>query len=841
MMGGALVSVRRACIAWLLLLIAGTVPSAQTPARRPATPAASPAARAMNAGQYDEVERLLKAATDPASIALRARAQIAQGHYQDARTLLTPPASAQPDSDAALELGLLELYLGQRADGIRRLRLLAGRLAPRTAADYFRLARAASALASFEDAQAFKEANGFFRDANKLAPDDPDINAAWGGLFLDKHNPADAMKSFQEALKVDENNVDALIGAAQVNTGMNPPAARAALERALKVNPNSVAAHLLQAELALDDRERDAARESIKKALAVNPNSLEARSLVAALARLDDQSAEFEKLSQDVLKINPSYGEVYRVAGDHLARNYRFDEAVEQVQRAIKLDPDNTRAYSDLGTHLLRTGDEKGARVALERAFKGDSFDQTTFNQLDLLDTIDKFVTITDGDIIMRLDPAEAGVMREYAMPLAKQALATLQKQYEFKVTGPILIEMFPKHDQFAVRTIGLPGFIGALGACFGRVVTLDSPNARDPGEFHWGETLWHEIAHVITLQMSKNRLPRWLSEGLSVWEERRARPEWGREMDLAFAQAINEDKILKLKVLNEGFSDPRMISLSYYQSSLVVDHIVDTYGEPKLRDLIRSYGEGYETEMAVKEVLGVSLDQLQTGFDARLEKQYASLRKSLQTPKIEAKPTVDDLKKLAESNPESFAVQMQLGMALHQAKDPKSAIQAFERASKLAPTATGDNNPNKMIAAIAGETKDTSRQIQALDDLLKVDSADVESARQLATLLAPLKDDRRSEEAYRRVIGIDPFDREAQAAYGRLAMKRKENDAAQRAFRAVLARNPPDRATAHVDLAEAYAAAGKPAEAKKEVLAALEIAPSFERAQDLLLKIAQP
>jgi tetratricopeptide (TPR) repeat protein len=839
---GALLSVRRACTAWLLLLIAGTVPSAQTPAQRQqAAPTASPASRALNAGQYDEVERLLKSATDPASIAVRARAQIAQGRYQEAQTLLTPVASAQPDSDAALELGLLELYLGHRAEGIRRLRLLAGRLSPRTARDYFRLARAASALASFEDAQAFKEANSFFRDANKLAPDDVEINTAWGELFLDKHNPADAMKSFAEALKVDENHVDALIGAAQVNSGMNPPAARAALEKALKINPNSVPAHLLRAELALDDRERDAARESITKALAVNPNSLEARSLVAALARLDDQSAEFEKLSQEVLKINPSYGEVYRVAGDHLARNYRFDEAVEQVQRAIKLDPDNTRAYSDLGTHLLRTGDEKGARVALERAFKGDSFDQTTFNQLDLLDTIDKFVTITDGDIIMRLDPAEVGVMREYAMPLAKQALATLQKQYEFKVAGPILIEMFPKHDQFAVRTIGLPGFIGALGACFGRVVTLDSPNARDPGEFHWGETLWHEIAHVITLQMSKNRLPRWLSEGLSVYEERRARPEWGREMDVAFAQAINEDKVLKLKVLNEGFSDPRLISLSYYQASLVVDHIVDTYGEPKLRDLIRSYGEGYETEMAVKEVLGVSLDQLQTGFDARLEKQYASLRKSLQTPKLEAKPTVDDLKKLAESNPESFAVQMQLAVALHQAKDPKGAIQALERASKLAPTATGDNNPNKMIAAIAGESKDTARQIQALEELLKVDSADIESARQLATLLAPLKDDRRSEEAYRRVVGIDPFDRDAQAAYGRLALKRKDNDAAQRAFRAALASNPPDRATAHVDLAEAYAAAGRPAEAKKEVLAALEIAPSFERAQDLLLKVAQP
>ena len=837
----ALLSVRRACIAWVLLLAAGTVPSAQAPASRQTSPTSNPAARALNSGQFDEVERLLKGATDAGSVALRARAQIAQGRYSEAQTLLTAVASAQPDSEAALELGLLELYLGRRQDGIRRLRQLTGRLDPRTAQDYFRLARAATALAGFQDAQAFKEANSFFRDANRLAPDDADINAAWGRLFLDKHNPADAMKSFGEALRVDENHVAALIGAAQVNSGMNPPAARAALERALKINPNSVPAHLLQAELELDDRERESARASIKKALSINPSSLEARSLEAAIARLEDKTAEFDRLVQDVLEINPNFGEVYRVAGDHLARNYRFDEAVTLVRRALTLDSENTRAYADLGTHLLRTGDEPGARIALERAFKSDAFDQSVFNQLDLLDTIDKFVTITDGDIIMRLDPGEVGVMREYAMPLAKEALQTLQKQYEFKVTGPILIEMFPKHDQFAVRTIGLPGFIGALGACFGRVVTLDSPNARDPGDFHWGETLWHEIAHVITLQMSNNRIPRWLSEGISVWEERRAQPEWGREMDMAFAQALNEDKILKLNVLNEGFSDPQLISLSYYQASLVVDHIVDTYGEPALRRFIREYGEGLETEAAVKEALGVSLDQLQTGFDARLEKQYATLRKSLQTPKFENKPTLDDLKKAAETNPESFAVQMQLAMALHQAKDPKAAIQALERASKLAPTATGDNNPNRMIAAIANEMKDDTRTIQALEAVVKTDSADLESARRLATLLEPLGDAKRSEDAYRRVVGIDPFDRDAQAAYGRLALKRKDNDTAQRAFRAVLASNPPDRAQAHVDLAEAYVSAGQVPEAKKEILAALEIAPSFERAQDLLLKVVEP
>ena len=38
-------------------------------------------------------------------------------------------------------------------------------------------------------------------------------------------------------------------------------------------------------------------------------------------------------------------------------------------------------------------------------------------------------------------------------------------------------------------------------------------------------DVLWHEFAHVITLTATKNRMPRWLSEGISVYEERQAQP----------------------------------------------------------------------------------------------------------------------------------------------------------------------------------------------------------------------------------------------------------------------------------------------------------------------------
>jgi tetratricopeptide (TPR) repeat protein len=820
--------IRQAAVVVVLLLLGGPMPSAQT------TPEAL-----LNLGRYDEVESQLRGATDAPSVALRARAAIALGRYAEAEKLLTGPAAAQPASDAALELGRLQLYIGKRTDGIRTLNRLTDTVRGQAAADVLRKALAARALAEFQDADAFHEANTLFREANRLAPDDAVINNAWGELLLDKYNLQDALKSFEAAIKSDPAFVAPQIGVATLAAQGNPPMAKRALDQALKLNPRSVPALLLQAEMALDSRERAAARTLIQQALEVNPNSLEAHALLGAVAFLDGRQDEFERQVQKALSINPVYGDVYRVAGEHAGRNYRFDEAAALTMRALTIDPNNTQASIDLGSHLLRTGDEAGARVALERAFKGDPFHDTTKNSLELLDALDKYVTITEGDMVIRISPEEAPVMREHLVPLAKEALAALSKRYQFTPKGPILVEMFPEHDDFAVRTIGLPGFVGALGACFGRVVTLDSPRARSrPGEFSWQETLWHEMAHVITLQMSNNRLPRWLSEGASVFEERRARPEWGREMDLEYVVALNENKLLKLDAIGEGFSDPELISLTYYQASHVVEHLIETYGEPSFWALLRAYGRGLETDAAMKEIYGITVAELQTAFDARMDKQYAGLRAALKRPEFKGTPGLEDLKIMAAANPGSFPVQMQLGVELRKAKDPAGAIAAFERALKLAPSAGGPNSPNAMIASVSVEQKDTPRAIRALEAHVRLDPSDIESARTLATLLEPAGDPARIEDAWGRVAAIDPFDTRAQSAVGRLALRRKDTDTALRAFRSALATNPPDRASAHTDLAEAYIQGGQLGEAKRQAVSALEIAPSFERAQDLLLTI---
>ena len=87
------------------------------------------------------------------------------------------------------------------------------------------------------------------------------------------------------------------------------------------------------------------------------------------------------------------------------------------------------------------------------------------------------------------------------------------------KLPGPVQVEVYPDHEDFAVRTMGMPG-LGALGVTFGEVVAMDSPSGAQPGYFHWASTLWHEMSHVFILTATNHRVPRWFTEGLAVHEE---------------------------------------------------------------------------------------------------------------------------------------------------------------------------------------------------------------------------------------------------------------------------------------------------------------------------------
>jgi tetratricopeptide (TPR) repeat protein len=807
--------------------------------RAPVVPPSQQLVRALNEGRYDEVAGLAARldAQNPSIAALVARAAIARGRYQEAETLLSPIAERAPTSDAALELGLLLKMLGrpEAAPMLTRVAAIA-----ETANNPAELARGARALRALDRAQ---EANSAYRDAMAAAQTSAAIDTAWGELFLEKYKNREALSSFQGALKDDPRWEPALLGAAKALAADNPPEAVALARKALEINPSNPATHVFLAQQAVDAGRRDEARKSLRQALDVNPASLEAHALLAGLEFVDDNQAEYEATVAKTLAIAPNYGEVYRATAELASHNFRYDDAAALIRRAVALDPNNPRYLGDLGIHLLRTGDEAEARQALEAAFKLDPFNAVSYNLLSMLDTLDTFDTTRDGDLVFRMAKAEAPVLQEYAVPLAKEAISTLSKKYGFTPRGPILIEIFSKHDDFAVRIAGLPGMIGALGVCFGRVVAMDSPRAM-PGTFQWEATLWHELAHVITMQMSNYRIPRWLTEGISEYEEKLARPEWSRGMDMTFASMLNRGETPKLRDLNAAFTDPKLITVGYFQASLLVDHIVNTYGEDRLKALIRAYSEGLSTDAALKAALDTDFDTMQAGFDQALDRRFGKLRAALQVPVDSPlnKLPADQLAALAQEHPGSYPIQMMHASALRKAGQHDEAVPVLERAAALAPMATGDDSPYAQIADIAVEKKDTARAIAALEALMEWDFDNIEAARQLAGLLrdSGVTDPARLQPVYKRITAIDPFDADAHGALGRIAMKANQPETAVREFKTVVALGPVDQAAAHTDLAESYLQSGKRVEARRQTLAALEIAPSYERAQSLLLKLTE-
>lgn len=768
--------------------------------------------------------------TDPARAVALALVDMFEGRDAEAYARLLPVANRQPLGDAAVELGLLELRTGRNDDGFRRLDRIASNRQLNTPDDYFRLARAAVGI------NEFPLANDAFQRIDSVPS--AEMQTAWADMWLRRHRPGDAVISYERALQHDAEWVPAIIGLSRAVADENPPGARELLQKALAQAPDHPDVHLALAEQQLEGEDVEAAEASLAKIAAVRAGSVDEAALRAAVAYKRSGMAGAEAAVQAVAAINPRSSLGYRAAGEQAARQYRFDDAAALTRKAVAIDPRDPFAQFNLGLYLMRTGDEAAARTALDTSWELDNSSPFTKNLLDVLDVVDRFEVVPHGPFIFKFAREEAAVMRAYALPLADQAYELFATRYGVRPDQPILVEVFPEHDDFAVRTLGLPGLVGALGACFGRVVTMDSPRARPPGDFSWQATLWHELAHVFTLHASDFRVPRWLTEGASVYEEHLRNPAWGRELTLEFARELGEGRTFGVKNLPQAFKRPESLALAYFEASLLVEHLVAQSGEAGLRTLLQAYADGADDAAAFTRAFGQSVDQADASFRAFVDARYGALREAMRVPDPKLDPSnLADLRARAAAAPGNFVVQWTLGRALIRAEDFEGARAPLERAAALAPMASGEASPRALLATIAEVQKDPERARREWRALLEYDHTNIVAARRLADLAAAAKATDDEDRALRLIAELDPFDAGVHGKLGRRLMAKGEHAAALVEFDAALAVGPANRAEARTDRAEALLALGRRAEARREVMLALEDAPTFARAQDVLLE----
>lgn len=645
----------------------------------------------------------------------------------------------------------------------------------------------------------------------------------WGMLFHQRFNNPEAVNLFNEALKQDSGIAQAYLGLAMVSADGFDGKATEYAAKAIAADPKLVEAHELLADLALEDAKPQEAVKEARAAIALAPyeggsDALDAMAILAAANVLEDKNADADDWIAKIKAVNPGYGEGYAIVGRHLVLNRRYPEGVAYYGKAVEADPKLWSARSNLGVNLMRMGEEDEPRKQLELSYNNGQTDAATTNSLRLLDSYKNFVTYKDETTILRLRKNEADLLRPYFADQLHKSIATYEKKYKMKLGRPVQLEVYPDHDDFAVRTTGMPG-LGALGVTFGDVVAMDSPSGRKPGDFNWGATMWHEMSHVFILSATNFRVPRWFTEGIAVHEEGQVDSRWANRLTPEVIAAIRDKKLLSVTEMDQGFIFPKypdQVLVSYWQAGTICDYISEKWGNDGLLEMVHSFAALKTTPETIQSTFHVSPEEFDKGYSAWLDKRVGATVASFDVWRTQLKSLVK----------------------MGQAKEDDAVIAAAPAVLKLYPDYVGDANAYEYLAAAQTAKGNKQDAADVLAEYEKRGGESPDALKRLASLEEELGHPKEAAVTLDQLNFIYPEDEDLHRKLGGLWLAQGNNAGAVREYTAVLAMKPLDVAAAAFDLAKAYFAAGNPAKAEENVLAALEAAPGYKPAQKLLLEI---
>jgi len=688
---------------------------------------------------------------------------------------------------------------------------------PEAAACYQALTRSDSAFARAEGFLGLREyqtANDNFREADKEHPNSAVIKTAWGNLYLGLERQSDASDLFREAIQADENYAPAYLGLSRTLSEEFDKDAVKAAQQALVHDPKYFPAHEFLAYLALEGGEAKLAEQEAQKAIAISPEALDA---MAVLASMDLLKADSSPWMDRILKVNPLYGEAYSIVGHFMEMNYRYTEAIAAYRKAIELDPDLAHARAQLGVNLMRIGQTEEAQKQLARCYHEHFQSAEVRNSLKFLDTVSQYDHFTSPSMELVINKSESALLRPYIEPELKRAMATYQKKYNVN-PGKVRLEVYPNHEDFVVRTLGLPGQGGLLGVTFGTVVAIDSPTAREPGDFSWADTMWHELCHVYVIYATHNLVPRWFSEGLAVHEEGVASPLWGNRLGPDTVAAIKAKKLLPVLELDGGFVRPQypgQVLVSYFQAGKICDFIAERWGDSAILGMIHTYAAHKSTEEAIAENLHESPAAFDKDFQDWMTKKTANAVSHFDEWRAGMKSAGVDLK----------------------ARNSEAALAKILAVKDFFPE---DPETFEALAHCYEMAGKKPEEIRALEQYREAGGTGVIELKKLAHMQAEAGQPEKAIRTYQEINLIYPEDQETHQKLGSLLLTAARNSEAIQEYRAVLALKPSDAAASHLDLARALNAAHQTSEAKDQVLLALEAAPNYKPAQQLLLQLSQ-
>ncbi len=452
--------------------------------------------------------------------------------------------------------------------------------------------------------------------ANKKNSKHLPMKTFWGSCYRDKGAIPDAIQTYKEVLKINENYAAALVSLARIGSEnkrrrKKTGSPKKLAKKALETNPNYLPARLVLAKRHLIKKKFKKFRKQLERALEINENSPGAHGLNAAYHLLQNNREKYKTARKKALSVNPKYGRMDATIAGILEEEMEFQRAQKYYNQATELNPNLWGVQESKGINLLRLGQERKGKKILEKAYKNNPFNVKVVNTLELLDLFEEeFETYRDDGYLLRVHESEAEYARYWIQKLLKKSIEEMSERYQFELDDPVVVEIFHHKGDFSVRTVGIEG-IGAKGACFGKVTMALSPLAKDAiGPYNWGSTLWHEMGHAYALQLSEWRVPRWFTEALSVYEETLGPRGWEREIALKVNKAMEAGKLPTLMEIDSG--EKRSNFAMYQYGRKIIEFIVNEYGFEGIVKILKAYRDGKETNEAFASALGDDLETVE-------------------------------------------------------------------------------------------------------------------------------------------------------------------------------------------------------------------------------------
>ena len=683
-----------------------------------------------------------------------------------------------------------------------------------------------------------QQASQLFDRASAAAQNDEQksqILSRWGDLFTATYQFQQALDLYVQASELSVANQHALLGIALVlHQSSNPDAAQqlASIVETTEDDGVKIKALLTLASIQIRSNKVEQADDLLAQAQELAEQDsyplieIYATQAANAIRGRNDPTPFIDK----ALAINPSYGDAYAIPAYVYMITFKYDQVGEFYQKAVDIQPDHYFAHLQLAANHLRQNRSTLAREHFTIAFEGDSFNPEAVNSMRLMDTYDSFdvvnfkspdATSTIPDLSLRLDKKERDLLSPYVSDLALKAITTFEQRYKFKLKETAHIEIYPNHDDFIVRAIGMPG-VPLLGVAFGYLVAMDSPSAKKGGDYHWGTTLWHEVAHIFTIKASHHNVPRWFSEGVSVFEEWQTGPlavkSGYARVPLSVYKSLAEHEFLPIAELDNGFSRPQynnQVIVSYNQAGLICDFIVNDFGFDALVDMLQAYADNLTTVEAILRATDLNPEQFDHRFQTYFYEKYG-----------------DNLTYL-----DDWVAHMEEASKARQAENWNNVIVQADKAIELMPNYSDPDSPYLLKAYAYEKLEDSEKRFQTLQVFWQAGGYTPSVLKDLAAYYVSQQQTELAVEVLSDINLVDPFDLQVHLQLGDLLLAQKKAQQALTEFEVAMALEPLDKAEVFYRMGSANKALGDINKARTQALAALEIAPHFRPAQKLLMQ----